>query len=484
MSPRSGPSTATAYRVASFDAVKADLFRSARLHILDSSMPSRTRPLHFPAGLAWRLSLAVLVTALAILAFRMGVEVSDRPGIPSAGLAAQLYYAIGLFVLGGLDLGVPVSGPVVGRDLLWTAYFAAPLLTAGALIEGILRLWNPRWWRLKGLRNHVVIVGMGEIGRLYLEALRRVDPHRKVLVVDVLSDHVNVIGAVTRHGALFISGDIRNQTTQETLRLHRARGAVLTTGSDLVNLEAATDMLAQYPNLNDRIVAHVADGALERSVVVPKESTGSSLAGRRLFNAHRIAANELVHRHLVPRFDQTQLADVVILAGFGRFGQTILELLTSEAPSEFSTVLIVDQVAELRRRQFEEHTLLGPGHRLLTLTRDLSDPGTWAEVQGILDQLGSDAPRPEGIDPQGRSAIFVLGTDDDPLNLRSAMTLRRGNPAAHIVVRCFHDSTLTDHLAEEGRFDVFGVSALLRDALADHHRQWFLRSPTRSGGRP
>ena len=446
-------------------------------------MPSRTRPLHFPTGLAWRLSLAVLVTAMAILAFRMGVEVSDRVGIPEAGLAAQLYYAIGLFVLGGLDLGVPISGPVVGRDILWIAYFAAPLLTAGALIEGILRLWNPRWWRLKGLRNHVVIVGMGEIGRLYLEALRRVDPHRKVLVVDVLSDHVNVIGAVARHGALFLSGDIRNQTTQDTLRLQRARGAVLVTGSDLVNLEAATDILAQYPNLKDRIVAHVADGALERSVVVSENGAGTSLAGRRLFNAHRIAADELVHRRLVPRFDQTRLADVVILAGFGRFGQTILETLASEAADEFSTVLIVDQVAELRRRQFEEYAELGPGHRLLALTRDLTDPGTWAEVQDILDQLGSDAPRPEGIDPEGRSAIFVLGTDDDPLNLRSAMTLRRRNPAAHIVVRCFHNSSLTAQLAEEGRFDVFGVSALLRDALTEHHRQWFLRS-TRSGGRP
>ena len=439
-------------------------------------MPSRTRSLHFPTGLAWRLALAVLVTLLAILSFRMGVEVSDRPGIPQAGLAAQLYYAIGLFVLGGLDLGVPVSGPLVGRDLLWTAYFAAPLLTAGALIEGLLRLWNPRWWQLKGLRDHVVIVGMGEVGRLYLEAIRRVDPHRKVLVVDVLSNHVNVIGAVVRHGALFISGDIRNETTREPLRLHRARGVVLVTGSDLINLEAATDILARYPNLSDRIVAHVADGALERSVVASERGTGSGLSGRKLFNAHRIAADELVHRRLVPQFDQTRLADVVVLAGFGRFGQTILELLAEEAPDEFSSVLILDRVAELRRRQFEEHTRLGPHHRLLTLERDLHDPGTWAEVEDVLAELGASAPTAEGIDPEGRSAIFVLGTDDDPLNLRSAMTLRRRNPVAHIVVRCFHDSSLTDHLAEEGRFDVFGVSALVRDALADHHRQWFLRS--------
>ncbi len=447
-------------------------------------MPSRTRPPRFPTGLAWRLSLAVLVTLFAILAFRMGVEVSDRPGIPGARLATQLYYAIGLFVLGGLDLGVPVEGPVVGRDLLWTAYFAAPLLTAGALIESLLHIWNPRWWRLKGLRDHIVIAGMGEIGRLYLEALRDVDPRRRVLVVDVLSDHVNVIGAVNRHEALFLSGDIRNQSTIEALRLHRARGVVLTTGSDLVNLEAATDILGGHPRLADRIVAHVSDGALERSVVggggQEASRNGATLSGRRLFNAHRIAADELVHRRLVPRFEETRLADVVVLAGFGRFGQTILEMLMSEAPDEFSTVLILDRVAEMRRRQFDEHAGQAVTHQLLTLERDLHDPGTWAEVEDIIEGLGADPGDGPQPDPERRSAIFVLGTDDDPLNLRSAMTLRRRSPGAHIVVRCFHDSSLTDHLAEQGGFDVFGVSTLLRDALADYHRQWFLKREGRT----
>ncbi|MDH3224326.1 MAG: NAD-binding protein [Gemmatimonadota bacterium] len=445
-------------------------------------MPSRTRQPRFPTGLAWRLSLAVLVTVLAILAFRMGVEGSDRPGIPTAGLATQLYYAIGLFVLGGLDLGVPVGGPVVGRDIMWTAYFAAPLLTAGALIEGLLHVWNPRWWRLKGLRDHIVIAGMGEIGRLYLEALRDVDPRRRVLVVDVLSDHVNVIGAVNRHEALFLSGDIRNQSTIDALRLQRARGVVLTTGSDLVNLEAATDILGGHPRLADRIVAHVSDGALERSVVGGGQEpggNGATLSGRRLFNAHRIAADELVHRRLVPRFEETRLADVVVLAGFGRFGQTILEMLMTEAADEFSTVLILDRVAEMRRRQFDEHAGRAATHRLLTLERDLQDPGTWVEVENIIEGLGADPGDGGRPDPDRRSAIFVMGTDDDPLNLRSAMTVRRRSPGAHIVVRCFHDSSLTDHLAEQGRFDVFGVSTLLRDALAEHHRQWFLK---RHGG--
>lgn len=442
-------------------------------------MPSRTRSKRIPTGLIWRVTLAVVVTLAAILAFRMGVGVTDRPGVESAGLPTQLYYALGLFVLGGLDLGVPIGGPPLGYGLLWSAYFLAPLLTVGAVVEWLLRVWNPRWWRLKGLKDHIVIVGMGQIGTLYLEALRRVDPRRRVVTVDLLPDHVNVTAAQARHQALFLNGDIRNASTRDALRLGRARGVVLVTGSDLVNLEAATDILDGHPRLADRIVAHVADGGLERSVVAPVmngdgNGTGSPhLPGRRLFNAHRIAADELVQRRLVKHFRETRLPDIVVLAGFGRFGQTILETLQQEASGEFSSVLIIDRVAERKARQFDAQVGLG-AYRTDTLETDLADPGTWDRVETMIRAAGG---RGEG--EGGRSVIFVLGTDDDPLNLQTAMVLRRRDPEAHIVVRCFSDSSLTAQLSAEGRFDIFGVSALLRDALSERHRTWFLDS----GGR-
>ena len=440
---------------------------------LNSSMPFRTRSHRIPSGLIWRISLAAVVTAVAILAFRMGVGVSQRPGVETGALATQLYYALGLFVLGGLDLGVPRGGPPLANALLWGCYFVAPLLTLGAVVEGLLRVWNPRWWRLKGLRDHVVVVGMGQIGMLYVEAVRRVDAKRRLLVVDVLADHVNVIAAQARHGAHFLIGDIRNHFTRDALNLGRAAGVVLVTGSDLVNLEAATDILEEYPRLEDRIVAHVADAALERTVVTPLAGgeTGDGgpphLSGRRLFNAHRIAADELVQRRLSIHFRETRLPDIVVLAGFGRFGQTILETLQDRAAGEFSTVLILDRVAERKKRQFDVQVGATAPYETVTLERDLSDPGTWDRADEIIREAGGDG-------SGGRSAIFVLGTDDDLLNLRTAMALRRRDPDAHIVVRCFNASSLTAQLSAEGRFDVFGVSSLLRDALSERHRTWFV----------
>lgn len=426
----------------------------------------------------------MLVTAIAIAAFRSGVGVSDRVGVESAGWATQLYYAIGLFVLGGLDLGVPSGGPVWAHIMLWGAYFAAPMITAGALAEALLRVWNPRWWRFRGLRGHVAVVGMGQIGTLYLEGMRRIDPKRRVLMVDSRTDNVNVVNAQARHGALFLNGDIGNLATREAMRLNRAAGVVMATGSDLVNLEASTDILATHPHLAGRVISHVADAAMERTILARQAATdplaptevderSPPVSSHVLFNAHRIAADELVNRRLSVRFDATESPDLVVIAGFGRFGQTILELLQVNAAGEFATVLIIDRAAHVRRRQFEHHVGKQGDYTLETLEANIADPETWSQVDRFLTEAT------EG--PAAKSVAFVLGTDDDPLNLRTAMTLRHLRRDAYIVVRCFSDSSLTRQLSREGDFEVFGVSALLQDALGKRHLEWFGRSSGRAG---
>ena len=56
----------------------------------------------------------------------MGVSERD---LADAGILTRAYYTLGLFFLGGLDLGTPVGGPEAARTVLWLAYFAAPLIT-------------------------------------------------------------------------------------------------------------------------------------------------------------------------------------------------------------------------------------------------------------------------------------------------------------------------------------------------------------------
>ena len=71
---------------------------------------SRWRPF-LSRGMAF-----VVVYLAAFTAFSLGVDVSERD-MAGAGLLSRAYYTFGLFVLGGLDLGTPVGGTPIARDL-------------------------------------------------------------------------------------------------------------------------------------------------------------------------------------------------------------------------------------------------------------------------------------------------------------------------------------------------------------------------------
>src|SRR5689334_7492087 len=98
----------------------------------------------------------VVVFVCGLVGFTMGAEVSARPAVTNAPLMTHVYYTLGLFVLGGMDLGVPNGGPEFARDLLWFAYFAAPLITASAVLEAMMRVVSQQtWWHWR-MRRHIV----------------------------------------------------------------------------------------------------------------------------------------------------------------------------------------------------------------------------------------------------------------------------------------------------------------------------------------
>ena len=408
----------------------------------------------------------LVVVAMALVAIQSGVGFSERPGVPGGGLATKLYDIVGLFVLGGLDLGVPSGGPPWARALLWTAYFVAPVLTTGAILESILRTVRPDWWERRGLRGHLVVVGAGRMGMAYLEAVHEADPGRRILLVDLTPDLANVAEARSRIGVRFQQGDITHEATRASLRLDRAAGVVILTRRDLVNLEAATSIVEEHPVLRGRVVVHVADLTLKRTIVEQwSRSGGAGLPPDRVFNAHRIAAEHLVRNDLVEHFSSTEELDVVVLAGFGRFGQTILEVLMGEAGREVGEVVIVDLEAHKRLRQFDAGVQSRGRWRRHVVEGDLADPGTWELVVTCLQFDASDDP--------GAAPVYVVGSNNDELNLHTSLWLRAREPESRIVARCFHDSGFTRTLAADAGIEIIGVAGLLRTSLVRRHTHWF-----------
>lgn len=382
---------------------------------------------------------------------------SDRAGLPDADLLTHTYYAIGLFVLGGLDLGIPHGGPPLARALLWTAYFAAPLITTGAVVESALRLLKPEWLVRRGLHDHVVVFGVGRLGLLFLEALRAREPDAKILVVDRDASRASVAHATNRFGARFLLGDARTQSVLDSMGLEHARAVALLTDDDLVNLEAAWHIAERAPGTS--VIAHVADIGMRRTVARVEDRTTARV---HVFNAHHIAAERLYEEHLEEDFATTRAEDVVVIAGFGRFGQTILEYLQRKASGAVQRAIVVDVEAERRARLFRAQV---PGFdrcELVTVQGDLDDPKTWDEVERATHDVD--------VEP-----VFVIGTDNDQVNLRTAIALRGLHPRARMYVRCVYESAFTTELSRTLRFEVLAVQDMLRRVLGERQAEWLRR---------
>ena len=411
-----------------------------------------------------RAGLVALAFGLALLAFAGGAGFTERAlpsGESAAGLGARRYFAAGLFVLGGLDLGLP-TGPQPARGLLWVATFLAPAITGGALVEGGLRLLRPDLWVRFRLRHHFVLIGAGRLGHLFLEALlsRPGRARSPVVVVDAEGDEDLARELRRRFGAHLIRADIRKPQTQHLLALGRARGGVVLTSDDRVNLEAAAATQDAHPALP--VLAHVADLELRRALDALRGAAHT-------FNAHRLAAQRVFERALRPHLAATAAKDVLVLVGFGRFGQTVFEELLANAglSEEIREVFLVDRKASDNARFFAPHAPVPCPLPYRCIDGDVADPATWEELKC---QILAGVPTGEEPVPP----FFVLGTDDDTLNLRVALALRRRlGRGPRIVVRVFHASSFTDAMASRFGLDVLAVEGLMRDAIQAQEAEWF-----------
>jgi Trk K+ transport system NAD-binding subunit len=404
-----------------------------------------------PGPFLWRVAAFLVVFLLGFVGLLLGVEVSERD-IAGSGVAAKAYYALGLFVVGGLDLGVPQGGPLVGRIMLWTSYFVAPLITVSAIVEATLRIIAPlglsTWW----LRDHVVVAGAGRLSLLYIERLRARDRRRDIVVVERDPAHP-LIGEMRRaHRAVFVSGDITHDEVLQGLRVHRARRVMLLTGDDFANLDAAAKILERAPRLAHRIVAHVSDLAFMKSVA------GSSVARRcDTFNGHEFAAVHLVKERLLTRFHSTPYRDLVVLAGFGRFGKTVLHQLQLHASGSFGKVVIVDLEATKGARQFDEEPGFGSDYEHAVIDGDILDPNVRREIAEVVAR-------------DGHEPVIVVGSGNDGTNLHAALTFEDEYPGAYIIARSFRPSSFTAEVAREAGIMPFNLAELIADGMPE---EWF-----------
>lgn len=394
-------------------------------------------------SLRWRFGLPVLAFALGVVGLLSGVGVSER-AIEGTGVLAKLYYALGLFLFGGMDLGTPIGGPLWGRVMLWSAYFLAPAITASAVIDAALRVMAPER-RLRRVRDHVVVGGDGRLATLYLRRLRQADP--SVAVVVVTPDRSGTRELREAYDARVVTGDIAHPAVLARLGLSRARRVLLLTDDDFTNLDAATRILAMEPHLGPDIVVHVSDLRFLHSMA------GTRLAQScQIFNGHQIAAAHLVQTSVASHFRRTEPRDLVILAGFGRFGETVLGELQSRAAGGFDHVVIIDVDAERRAMVFDEQVGFAKDYRRDILSGDLRDPALWRSLADSIDLVAAEP-------------VFILGSGVDRTNLRTALWLAGKYPRGLVMARSEARWSFAEEVSREAGIHTFSVAELVTQSM-------------------
>jgi hypothetical protein len=398
--------------------------------------------------------LVLLVLVVAILAFRNGVNVSDRGDIPNDAFLMQLYYAIGLFALGGMDLGMPTGGPRVWQMALLATYFLAPALTAATVIEG---LWRAIWLRLVDKwpwRDHIVLAGGGRVARAVVAECLRAFPGTRILVVEkrVTDSMLSHFGPLKR--VYLIGGDTTEPSTVEALRIGHARALMLLTNDELANVELAVQSEAHFGGENGLpMLVRVADLDL-----TDRANRMLAREGRQpCVNIHKAVA-EKICRDSIDYMKENEGRENLVFTGFGRFGQTYLrQFMKVRGTEHIDSIAIIDKDAELAWQRFfdglsrDQRSQISdiPVHRQSGLQED---PRVWAPI--LSGTGGGERPL--------TNLVVLFGTNDDPSNLKAAMRVRDQSPEAYVMVRTFGASSFARQIGAEMNLEIVDIAQELQ----------------------
>jgi voltage-gated potassium channel Kch len=183
------------------------------------------------------------VVALVILMSASGfyfAESGTNQNVDSFGDA--IWWAVVTVTTIGYGDIFPVTtlGRFVGGFLMFAGIGTLGIFTA-AIAAYLIKFDGLDALRTRGLSNHVVICGLGNVGMLLAQAFRR-DGYR-VLALEKLEDNPHV-AAAREAGAAVLIGDASRREVLGRARLERARHLVVVAGADANNVEIAAQARA------------------------------------------------------------------------------------------------------------------------------------------------------------------------------------------------------------------------------------------------
>jgi hypothetical protein len=397
-------------------------------------------------------------------------------------VTSLLYFSLQLFVLESS----PVTGAVCWQ--LELARWLAPMVAAYTALRALSILFNEHYqsFRLKYMRNHVVVCGLGEKGQLISERFNEAGFTVVVIEKDEGNDKSEICRA---QGIIVLDGDATNLEMLRKSNLGRAKYLISVCGDDGVNTEiAALSRLLLPEQRKDPLTcfAHIVESQL-CSLLKERELSAGKPDSYRLefFNIFATGAGEWLLQH--PAF---QTAEEIIdnpvhplIVGFGNVGQNLLLKMArqwytlSSKPSKLPVTLIDWKVARKVETIGIQHPQLGKTVALNTYAIDVESPD-FQRAEFLFD-----------LDGSCRFTSIFICFDNDALGLYTALILAQKLKTfkVPITVRMRHDSGLAtllnwnvgqfEHLKAFGLYDqtcrpeaiLNGTLELLARAIHDRY---------------
>ncbi|MFK7915688.1 MAG: hypothetical protein AB8B93_17355, partial [Pseudomonadales bacterium] len=246
-----------------------------------------------------------------------------------------------------------------------------------------------------------------------------------------------------------ISGNLADDYLIRQLRTKRAKRIALLAVDDYHCYEAASQILKLYPDLGDRLLLHCSNLRFMRAM----EDT--SIARQcTTFNSYQLASETLVRKQLLKHFQRTTQLDDVVLGGFGRLGQTLLEELSQRAEGELAAVALIDTDADRRVLVADEQQRSRATQRRIVLQGDVGHPNVWQRLNNEVDLT------------QGEP-VLVLGTGAAPNNMRTGLWLKKQYPNALVYVRTEYNSLFAREVAEDHGIVPFSIIEAVEQGMPE-----------------
>jgi Trk K+ transport system NAD-binding subunit len=144
--------------------------------------------------------------------------------------------------------------------------------------------------------------------------------------------------------------------------------------------------------------------------------------------------------------------EVVVIAGFGGFGQTILEELQQHAEQDIDTIAIIGLDAKRAIQVADEQLQLDNFYKREVFEGDISHPEVWQQLVAKVDLTDS-------------KPIIILCTKSVEDNFRTSLWLKNKYPDAMIIARSYLPSEFAENVSEQNNILNVSINQLVEDNI-------------------